>query len=614
MKRMTRTLIAATAVAFVCGLLLLLPGTRRELAWWRAVAGDRADGYAAFLAEWPTGRHTDAAREHEDDRNWEELGRSPSPDATQLYLARHLRGRHAATAAAVLEAQAWQEASRDSSLATLKGFLEKYPKGTHAADAWTRLEDRSWQLAGTNAPTAAGIRAFLTANPAGAHAEEARALLKELEWRELYANGDLPAFKRYLLAQPQGPHAVEAGARGDQLEWQEASASASISVLESYLAGHPDSPHAAAAQARLEDRLWEQAVAASTLPALKTYLARFPRGGRHAAEAGRLQEELVWREARDADSPALLQAYLKTYLSGAHVAEAGTLLEGIAWRQAETGATIQSFQTYLTAYPAGRFAAKTQEQLTALKKDNAPFDKAVADGSPEALQAFLQNYPGHARTAEGITLLNQQKNGVSLAELVRTRKVQVEARGDGITNANLQVQRLEPRTLRVNIPAGTFLISANPAAQNMVVLKGTQVVLDTDAPTELSLPVACANRPRAIPGGKDTFSVESLPPGSALTAVLPLLEKAGANYPTTQAAVWILTDDASYADLGSLVTRSSISGTPSRVIDATDAVQAMKFCLEAGLCLRDRKIWQDRKRLAAEIKNETLKAWLHQFE
>ena len=73
-------------------------------------------------------------------------------------------------------------------------------------------------------------------------------------------------------------------------------------------------------------------------------------------------------------------------------------------------------------------------------------------------------------------------------------------------------------------------------------------------------------QPRAIPGRNDTFAVEDQPPGSALAAVLPLLEKAGAAYPTAQAAVWILTDDASYADLGSLVSHNSLTGSTPRIL------------------------------------------------
>ena len=46
------------------------------------------------------------------------------------------------------------------------------------------------------------------------------------------------------------------------------------------------------------------------------------------------------------------------------------------------------------------------------------------------------------------------------------------------------------------------------------------------------------------------------------------------------------------------------------MIDADDTARAMKFCSDAGLTLRDRRIWQDRKKLAVDVKDETLKAWL----
>jgi hypothetical protein len=59
--------------------------------------------------------------------------------------------------------------------------------------------------------------------------------------------------------------------------------------------------------------------------------------------------------------------------------------------------------------------------------------------------------------------------------------------------------------------------------------------------------------------------------------------------------VWIVTDDADYADLGTLravVGAFGLSGT--RVINQKEAAQAMRLCHEAGIDLRRKAIWKDR--------------------
>ncbi len=74
-----------------------------------------------------------------------------------------------------------------------------------------------------------------------------------------------------------------------------------------------------------------------------------------------------------------------------------------------------------------------------------------------------------------------------------------------------------------------------------------------------------------------------------------------------QAAVWIVTDNADYADLGILVRNSG-----SRAIDASDTARAMRLCDEAGIDVKRKAIWRDRKQIAAEVSEPDLKGWLEQ--
>jgi hypothetical protein len=85
---------------------------------------------------------------------------------------------------------------------------------------------------------------------------------------------------------------------------------------------------------------------------------------------------------------------------------------------------------------------------------------------------------------------------------------------------------------------------------------------------------------------------------------MPVLDKAGVTYDVKQAAVWIVTDDASYSALGILVRGSA------RVIGAADAARAMQLHEQAGLNIASKAIWQDRKDILDDLEDGELKRWL----
>jgi hypothetical protein len=91
---------------------------------------------------------------------------------------------------------------------------------------------------------------------------------------------------------------------------------------------------------------------------------------------------------------------------------------------------------------------------------------------------------------------------------------------------------------------------------------------------------------------------------------MPVLNRAGAGTMVKQAAVWIITDDADYGDLGILV--SGFART--RAIGPEEAVRAMKLCAEAGIDLTRKKIWWDRFSLLSRLPSGSLQNWLENFD
>ena len=171
------------------------------------------------------------------------------------------------------------------------------------------------------------------------------------------------------------------------------------------------------------------------------------------------------------------------------------------------------------------------------------------------------------------------------------------------------MRRLVPYSLTARIPVGTYFVSANTSSQNMVTTAESRVRLDTEDWQDVSPDAACANRPRDIPGSDDKFTVQRSPHQAELAKLMPVLDKAGVDTETRQAAVWIITDNADYDDLGILVASQSGFGG-SRVINEPETVRAMRICDEAGIDITRKRIWNDKQAILSGLTDDELKKWL----
>lgn len=203
--------------------------------------------------------------------------------------------------------------------------------------------------------------------------------------------------------------------------------------------------------------------------------------------------------------------------------------------------------------------------------------------------------------------------GRDLFDLIAERKVEVEVTGSGIQSVSLRLRRRVPHELPVRIPIGTFFASHNPSAQNMVGTEEATVTLHDDHWVDVSVDAACANRPLDIPGGEDRFTVQRSPQQTDLRKLMPVLDQANADSETRQAAVWIVTDDATYDDLGILVSRPAYAMFGgSRVINEAEAARAMQLCDKAGINIKSKAIWQERAAILKQLTDEGLKRWLRE--
>jgi len=200
-----------------------------------------------------------------------------------------------------------------------------------------------------------------------------------------------------------------------------------------------------------------------------------------------------------------------------------------------------------------------------------------------------------------------------VVDLIEEGAIEVQAQGDSIEQVELHLRNRRSSPVTVRIPVGTFFVAGGTDAQNMVARAEVTVTLPAGGARTASVPAACANRTRDIPGAKDRFTVTRSAHQAELQRLMPHLRAARAPYAVEQAAVWIVTDDADYDDLG--VLQEGVGGLGgSRVIGATEAARAMRIVDAAGIDITRRAIWRDRHMISQSAKLPGFQSWLAQRE
>jgi hypothetical protein len=362
---------------------------------------------------------------------------------------------------------------------------------------------------------------------------------------------------------------------------------------------------------------WQWASHKDETTSYESYVKAWP-AGRHASEGKARYDEHGWADATGTDDAPFgantvqgFERYVQLHGDGKHVAEAKDNIESLHWQEATAANTIRAFQQYRTTHPEGQRVRDAETKAVALRTDDAPFDAALKAGTEASLKSFLEDFPGHQKDAEAQQAIKDITEGRDIVDLLREKKIEVQATGSGIDEVSVRIRKLVPYSLTVRIPVGSFFVSANPSAQNMVTTAESRIRLTSNEWESASPDAACANRPRDIPGRGDAFTVQRSPNQAELARLMPVLDKARVDTETRQAAVWIVTDNADYSDLGILVA-SQFGFGGSRVINEQETARAMKTCDEAGIDITRKAIWRDRQRIISGLKDAELKAWLEQ--
>ncbi|MFQ5638915.1 MAG: hypothetical protein ACE5IR_13095 [bacterium] len=434
-------------------------------------------------------------------------------------------------------------------------------------------------------------------------------LRDELHWRWTSYHDQAQSYAAYVEAWPDGRHANEAQELYDERSWSDATAASVVRAFKEYVNNLPQGKHVAEAIQQIENLHWQGAQETNTVESFATYLHNHPEG-RYTPEALQKIDDLPWEAAQETNTVESFQAYLRDHPEGKYASEASQKIDALHWQEAQQTGTIKSFRHYLEAYKSGRFAKMAKSKVAALRKDNAPYLAAKEKGTRSAFEKFLEDYPGHQRSRYARAALNDMA-GRNLFDLIREKRVEVETQGSGIQSVRVKIRRRVNHDVTVQIPPGTFFVSHSSSAQNMVTTNGRSVTLDDDRWMSVSISAACANRPRDIPGQDDSFTVQRAPNQKELQKLMPVLQSENVSSSVEQAAVWIVTDNADYYDLGILVERSPFQiygGT--RVINEYETARAMQILDKAGIDIKRKAIWRHRKKILEGLTNTSLKAWL----
>lgn len=319
----------------------------------------------------------------------------------------------------------------------------------------------------------------------------------------------------------------------------------------------------------------------------------------------RVRDELSWQSARFQGDSEALGAYVAAWPEGAHHEEARYVLDEERWIEARELDTVRALEEYLAVPRTDDLEKRANERIDELREDDSPFDQALAAFSGTALERFLRDFPGHRREAEASEILEELRRGEPISELLEQDAIAVTWTGIGIESMAVTIENLSEQGLSVALPAGSYLIADDQSVQNMVVTRSRLLLVPAGETVTATVAVACANRARKVPSTEDHFTLDRAH-ASALAQLAPILDEERTPYPTLQAAVWIITDNATWEQMGVLTQGIA------RVIRPENAVEALRSCDRAGIPIEEKWIWEQRLMLLGRLEAGPLSQWLEE--
>lgn len=404
--------------------------------------------------------------------------------------------------------------------------------------------------------TTQNLQNFIDTRPDNPHVDEAVLQLHSLRF-EKAKEGGRNALRQYILdeleafqdekrnAAAEGreprhsPHVEEAQQLYEELIWAEAAKS--DEGLRLYLQNSLLRLHEAEAIAMQEDNYWQRVQTDNSLEGYNNFLALYPDSPR-AEQAKTLTHDLLWDAAtKDGGDVALLEQYKQNYPEGEHVGQVDGLIDEIQWFSFSENATVSTLLRYIEEHGDSSHIKEAKAMLKEKRNDDGYYEAFFANGTTtvEQMEAFLAQYPGHAREGDAHKTLRALK-GASLAQLVKDGSLSITITGKSITTTKYSIKNETNSAIKVFIPFGTWFDARSSGVQNMIVTEEKSFTIGAGQTSSGSIGSACLNISKKIPGSSDSFAVKEYEADAKLSRLMKLLNDEGAGYYVKQCAVWIV--------------------------------------------------------------------------
>ena len=308
-----------------------------------------------------------------------------------------------------------------------------------------------------------------------------------------------------------------------------------------------------------------------------------------------------------------LLEYLETLPKGRHVDACRQRLEQLIWTTAERTHTVASYQEYLDRFDTGSHAAAATTRQRSLQSDDTPFRRVAAAGTSDAWADFLHNFRGHRRSGEALAAYGLADPNNVFA-LVKSGRLQLTMEGDEIFRVLATTHRLVKEDLAISIPPGAYLQSGDHRVADMIATHGAEISLTSDGYLGSRVAAASASMRRHVGGVRQRFRILPTPPNPDLARLVAYFCLKLPTYRLRQAAIWAITDNASYEDLQKYVTPLTgadylVIEDEDREFDAGEAVNTLMILDAAGLDVHNFALWRDRQEIFWQLVEEDVDGW-----
>lgn len=326
-----------------------------------------------------------------------------------------------------------------------------------------------------------------------------------------------------------------------------------------------------------------------------------------------VRDHVHWAVVRFQDSATLYERYVQLRPQGAHVGEALRRIDADLWASTRAQDNVLAYERYIGAPGPQGFREAAETQIARLRNDRTAAESLLRSGSRDALKEFLRRTPGHVMESELRSALRRQVEGVPLARAFEESELELELHGFNIHNVVLKARLQSGEPFTLSIPAGTYFVSKTEGVQNMVTTKTSRLELVPGEWASVTIPAACANRTLEVPNDKHRFGLQEVAPTEDLRRLMTVLDQQQHDTAIYQAAVWIVTDDATYDQMGLVGYQERGTGIyRGRMIEPHHAIFGMRACESAGINIRSKKIWADRNRLRLYVVDSEARTWLEE--